>query len=578
MSMVDKRLMEQLKKHKQQFFLLVGLGFGGGVLAALQADFLAKIINGVFLEKLDWTGVSWWMGALFAIMALRSIVVWLIEVTAHSLAAYIKKDIRQKILGSLLASGPIYIHGQKTGELVNVLVEGVESLEPYFAKFLPQLFTAVVVPLVILTVVFPLDITTTLVLLGTAPLIPIFMVLIGRTAEQVNKRQWETLSRLSAHFLDVLQGLTVLKIFGRSIEQIQVISRMSAQFRDKTLGVLKIAFLSALVLELVSTISTALVAVTIGLKLLYFKMDFYQAFFLLLLAPEFYLPLRQLGTHFHAGMAGSAAAERIFAILSLPKRAVKGNKAISLSRQEQVEITFENVFYAYEAGKRPALKGLSFVMKPGETVALVGSSGSGKSTIASLLLGFMDPDKGRILINGICLSDIKLEDWLEQVAFVPQAPHLFYSSVADNIRLGREGATLAEVTAAAKNAGAHEFIMNLPEGYNTLVGEGGHGLSGGQGKRLAIARAFLQDAPVLLLDEATAGLDPQSEAVIDEALNRLMKGRTVLIIAHRLTTVYNAHCIVVLQDGQEIEVGLHAELMKDQGTYSRLVMAFRGEK
>jgi ATP-binding cassette subfamily C protein CydD len=578
MSMVDKRLMEQLKKHKQQFFLLVGLGFGGGVLAALQADFLAKIINGVFLEKLDWTGVSWWMGALFAIMALRSIFVWLIEVTAHSLAAYIKKDIRQKILGSLLASGPIYIHGQKTGELVNVLVEGVESLEPYFAKFLPQLFTAVVVPLVILTVVFPLDITTTLVLLGTAPLIPIFMILIGRTAEQVNKRQWETLSRLSAHFLDVLQGLTVLKIFGRSIEQIQVISRMSAQFRDKTLGVLKIAFLSALVLELVSTISTALVAVTIGLKLLYFKMDFYQAFFLLLLAPEFYLPLRQLGTHFHAGMAGSAAAERIFAILSLPKRAEKGNKAISLSRQEQVEITFENVFYAYEAGKRPALKGLSFVMKPGETVALVGASGSGKSTIASLLLGFMDPDKGRILINGICLSDIKLEDWLAQVAFVPQAPHLFYSSVADNIRLGREGATLSEVTAAAKNAGAHEFIMNLPEGYNTLVGEGGHGLSGGQGKRLAIARAFLQDAPVLLLDEATAGLDPQSEAVIDEALNRLMKGRTVLIIAHRLTTVYNAHCIVVLQDGQEIEVGLHDELMKDQGTYSRLVIAFRGEK
>lgn len=574
--MVDKRLIEQVKQHKKQFFLLVGLGLGGGILAVLQADFLAKIINGVFLDKLDFTGVSLWMGALFLVMTLRSVFVWLIDVTAHSLAAYIKKDIRQKILGSLFTLGPLYIHGQQTGELVNVLVEGVENLEPYFAKFLPQLFTAVVVPCVILTVVFPLDFTTTLVLLGTAPLIPIFMILIGRTAEQVNKQQWETLSRLSAHFLDVLQGLTVLKVFGRSIEQIQVIRRMSSQFRVQTLSVLRIAFLSALVLELVSTISTALVAVTIGLKLLYFKMDFYQAFFLLLLAPEFYLPLRQLGTHFHAGMAGSAAAERIFAILALTKRSQETRGQVPLPRQEQVGIVFERVSYAYEAGKRPALKELSFAIKPGETVALVGASGSGKSTIASLLLAFMIPDKGHIYINGICLSDIKLENWLAQVAFVPQAPHLFYSSVADNIRLGREEATLAEVMDAAKNAGAHEFILGLPEGYNTLVGEGGHGLSGGQCKRLAIARAFLQDASVLLLDEATAGLDPQSEAVIDEALARLMKGRTVLIIAHRLTTVYKAHTIVVLHEGQDVEVGRHDDLMKNQGIYFQLVTAFRG--
>jgi ATP-binding cassette subfamily C protein CydD len=576
MDMVDKRLMEQLKHHRQQFFLLVGLGFGGGVLAVLQADFLAKIINGVFLAGLDWAGVSFWMAALFAIMILRSVFVWLIEVTAHSLAAYIKKDIRQQILTSLFTLGPIYIRGQQTGELVNVLVEGIENLEPYFAKFLPQLFTAVVVPLVVLTVVFPLDFTTAIILLVTAPLIPIFMILIGRTAEAVNKRQWETLSRLSAHFLDVLQGLTVLKIFGRSIEQIQVIHRMSSEFRDKTLSVLKIAFLSALVLELVATISTALVAVTIGLKLLYFKMDFQQAFFLLLLAPEFYLPLRQLGTHFHAGMSGSAAAERIFAILSLPKARVNGE--ISLPRQQQVNIAFQNVHYAYDDGERPALQGISFVMKPGETVALVGGSGSGKSTIASLLLAFMCPDKGNILINGVDLAYIKIEDWLSQVAFVPQAPHLFYNSVADNIRLGRESATLAEVIEAAKNAGAHEFIMNLPAGYDTLVGEGGHGLSGGQGKRLAIARAFLQNAPFLLLDEATAGLDPQSEAVIDEALSRLMQERTVLIIAHRLTTVYKANCIVVLHEGKTVEAGTHDELMKAQGLYSQLVMAFRGEK
>lgn len=576
--MIDKRLVEELKQHRKEFFLLVGLGLGGGILAVLQANYLTKVIAGVFLDKLDLAEVWQWMGALFGVMIVRSLFTWLIEVKAHRLASYVKVHVRQRILSSLLALGPIYIRGQQTGELVNVLVEGVENLEPYFAKFLPQLFTAVIVPVVVLTSVVPLDGTTTIILLVTAPLIPIFMILIGRSAEQVNKRQWETLSRLSAHFLDVLQGLTVLKVFGRSIEQIKVIDRMSNQFRDKTLSVLKVAFLSALVLELVATISTALVAVTIGLKLLYFKMDFSQAFFLLLLAPEFYLPLRQLGAHFHAGMAGTAAADRIFAILSLPQRQDKARHKNSFPQQEQVEIAFENVHYAYQEGKRPALRGLTFEMKPGETVALVGASGSGKSTVASLLLTFMQPDKGDIFVNGICLSDIRAEDWLAQVAFVPQEPHLFYRSVADNIRLGREDATMQEVIKAAKNAGAHEFILSLPEGYETLVGEGGHGLSGGQGKRLAIARAFLQDAPFLLLDEATAGLDPQNEAVIEEALARLMKKRTVLIIAHRLTTVYQADWIVVLNEGQDVESGRHDTLMKDRGLYSQLVMAFRGEK
>ncbi|WP_378951667.1 thiol reductant ABC exporter subunit CydD [Pelosinus sp. sgz500959] len=574
--MVDKRLMQQLNKHKRQFSLLVGLGVGGGVLVVLQADYMAKIINGVFLNELSFTDVRGWMSLLFLIMVLRSVVVWFIESVAHRLASYIKVDIRQSLLQCILELGPIYARRQETGEMVNVFLEGIENLEPYFAKFLPQLFAAVLVPMVILTWVFPLDMSTGFILLVTAPLIPIFMILIGRMAEAMNKKQWETLSRLSAHFLDVLQGLTILKIFGRSIEQIQVIHRMSSEFRDTTLSVLRIAFLSALVLELVATISTALVAVTIGLKLLYFKIEFAQAFFLLLLAPEFYSPLRQLGTQFHAGMAGVAAADRIFGILALSKNQTEMNDVIPFSKQEKLDIVIENIHFAYDGGTRPALRGISLEIKSGQQVALVGASGSGKSTLASLLLNFITPDQGEIYINGISLSKINQADWLAHVAFVPQSPHLFYRSVADNIRLGREEASLAEVMEAARHAGAHEFIMDLPEGYDTVIGEGGQGLSGGQGKRLAIARAFLQDAPFLVLDEATAGLDPRNEAIIDEALQRLKIGRTVLIIAHRLSTVYHTNSIVVFHQGQIAEMGSHEELMNQCGRYYDLVTAFRG--
>jgi len=574
--MIDKRLMQQLKKHQKQFVVLVGLSVMGGTLTVLQADYLANIINGVFLEGLDLGQVRRWMEYLLLIMILRSAVVWFIEVTAHELAAGIKADLRQRVLKCLMDLGPVYASGQQTGELVNVLVEGIENLEPYFAKFLPHLFTALLVPMVVLAWVIPLDMGTGMILLLTAPLIPIFMILIGRMAEKLNQQQWETLSRLSAHFLDVLQGLTILKIFGRSLEQIKVIERMSNRFRDTTLGVLKIAFLSALVLELVATLSTALVAVTIGLKLLYYHMEFNQAFFLLLLAPEFYSPLRQLGSHFHAGMAGVAAAERIFGILALGHEEVGIQDMISLPAQEKVEIVIENVHYAYEEGARPALRGISLNLQPGQQVALVGASGSGKSTLASLLLRFMTPDQGDIYINGISLAKIKRADWLAQVAFVPQAPHLFTRTVANNIRFGKQAATLDDVMQAAKQAGAHEFIMELPQGYDTLVGEGGQALSGGQCKRLAIARAFLQNAPFLILDEATAGLDPQSEAVIEEALLRLRAGRTVLIIAHRLTTVYDADCIVVFQQGQVAEIGEHEELMSKQGLYYELVTAFRG--
>lgn len=573
--MLDKMLWQEAKQQKVLLMVLAGLGLAGGVLAILQADMLTKIINRVFLDGGSLTAVRPWLGWLLAVMVLRAAGIWFSGIAAYRLAAEIKTAVRRRLVKQLLAIGPVHISGEQTGMLINLLVQGVENLEAYFAKYLPQLFTAALVPLLILVLVFPLDALSAIILLVTAPLIPLFMYLIGRYAAALNNRQWAVLSRMSAHFLDVLQGLTTLKIFGRSKEQLQVIARISDQFRDATLAVLRIAFLSAMVLELLSTISTAIVAVTVGFRLLYGGMTFAEAFFLLLLAPEFYLPLRLLGSQFHAGMAGTAAAADIFRVLHTPvARAAGGDRP--LLRQDKVTITFESIYYAYDEGARPALSGVSFSVQAGERVALVGASGAGKSTVANLLLGFIRPDSGIIRINGVPLAEIKLTDWLEHVGFMPQFPYIFHGSVADNIRLGVEGVTFPDVINAAEQAGAHKFIMELPQGYDTIVGEGGRALSGGECQRLAIARVFLKNPPVLILDEATAGLDPETEAAVQAALERLMTGRTVVAIAHRLTTVYKADRIVVLSRGEVAESGRHEDLLVRRGVYYRLVTAFGG--
>lgn len=574
--MIDRRLWREAQTVRRFLVVTAGLGLAVGLIAVLQARYLARVVNGVFLDQRDLAGVWPWLLALLGLIIFRAALVWVNEVVAHRAAAKIKETLRRELLDHLLTLGPLHARGERTGELVNLLVEGVESLEDYFARYLPQLFLAALIPLLILGFVFPLDVTSGFILLFTAPLIPLFMILIGKWAENLTERQWETFSRLSAHFLDVLQGLTTLKLFGRSRGQVEVIARISNSFRETTLGVLRVAFLSALVLEFLATISTALVAVALGLRLVYGRIPFEQAFFLLLLAPEFYLPLRLLGSQFHAGLAGVSAANRIFEVLETPVPAGPMDEGRSFPRGREVSIDLSGVCYVYPDGALPALQEISFGIKPGEQVALVGPSGAGKSTVAHLLLGFVEPDRGMIQVNGIPLGQIAAAAWRQQVSLVPQNPYLFYGTVADNILLGRPGASFDEMKEAAKLSGAHEFIMELPQGYDTHVGEQGTRLSGGQAQRLAIARAFLKDAPLLILDEPTAGLDPASQLVVQQALERLVQGRTVLVIAHRLSTVYQASRILVLDQGQLVEAGPHKELMQAQGLYYRLVTALRG--
>ncbi len=573
---LDKRLLRQTVWARLDLALAVGAGLLAGVVLVGQARFLSRVVTQVFLEGSSLSQVYPLLFILLILSLGRAGLSWGSEVAASRVAVRVKTVLRQRLSDQILALGPAYAYGERSGELVNTAVEGVEALDAYFSQYLPQLALAALVPLAILIFVFPLDFLSGLVFLLTAPLIPVFMILIGNLADTLAKRQWTALSRMSAHFLDVLQGLTTLKLLGRSRDQIQAIARISGRFRQTTLGVLRVAFLSALVMEMVATLSTAVVAVEIGLRLLHGRMAFEEAFFILLLAPEFYLPLRLLSARFHTAMSGVAAAQRIFEVLELE---VKARAKIAVPAEPSLGlpfdfIRFDDVHYAYDEGQRPALNGLSFQIARGQKVALVGPSGAGKSTAAYLLLRFIEPDQGEISIGDIPLQDMAAPAWRRQVAWVPQNLYLFNTTVAENIRLARPGASLERLIWAARQAHAHDFIQALPQGYNTAVGERGARLSGGQAQRIALARAFLKDAPLLILDEATSNLDPEYETRLLEAMECLMQDRTVLIIAHRLSTVYRADQVLVMAGGRVIEAGTHTSLLQEGGLYRQLVGAY----
>lgn len=554
--------------------MTIVMGSACGATIVVQAFLLSRVVTRVFLVHQTLGGISVLLVALLGVIVLRAILAWGVEVTSNRVAREIKLALRQRLFNHLLALGPRYTRGEQTGELINTATEGIEGLDAYFSQYLPQVALAFLVPVILLAFVFPIEPLSGLVLLLTAPLIPVFMILLGELADVLTRRQWQTLSRMSAYFLDTLQGLTPLKTMGCSRQQTANINRISEKHRRATMRVLRVTFLSALSLELIATLSTAVVAVQIGLRLLYGHLSFEQAFFVLILAPEFYLPLRTLGLRFHAGMTGVAAGARIYSILDtiLPgcQKEIHNTKGLSRASGKPPAITFNDVHFIYNDGT-PALRGVSLFIPAGKTTALVGPSGAGKSTLAGLLLGFNHPTRGQILVNGN-----EAQESLDNIAWVPQNPYLFAGSVDANIRLGRPEASIDEVVNAARLAHVDDFINQLPDGYNTLIGERGSQLSGGQAQRIALARAFLVNAPVLIFDEPTANLDPTTEALLNESIKQLKKNRTVLIIAHRLTTTAQADQIVVLNQGQVEQTGSPVELATREGLYKNLIDVAHG--
>ncbi|MEX1348093.1 MAG: thiol reductant ABC exporter subunit CydD, partial [Desulfobacterales bacterium] len=460
-------------------------------------------------------------------------------------------------------------------------LEHVEGLHDFYAFYLPQLALAVMIPAAILAFVFPYSWAAGTLLLVTAPLVPLFMILVGMGAESISQRHFQALARMSAYFLDVLQGLPTLKLFNRSKGVEKTIAAVSNNYRIKTMAVLRVAFLSSAVLEFFSSVSIALVAIYLGMSYLgYFSFGLYGAplslevgFFILLLAPDFYFPLRELGTHYHARAAAVGAAEEILKTLSVRRTQVQ-TELTTPEKTDVIHIHCQEVYLEYDNGRLPALRGVSFDFKTGEQVTLVGASGAGKTTILNLLLGFLQPDKGRILVNDIPLAALAPDNWRENIAWIGQRPVLFHGTIKENILLGRPKASAGEIEQAAGRAGVLAFSMHLPEGLETQVGELGQGLSRGQAQRVALARAFIKNAPLLLLDEPTAGLDVENETLVVSALKEFCQDRTVLTLTHRLENIRSADRILVLDNGSVVEQGSYLELMAAGGVFSRLVNRF----
>ena len=550
----DPRLIRRVPTVRRPLGALGVVGVALALAVVAQATALAALIAAAADRRLDRTALA---GLLLAVAA-RAALLWAQGVIAAHTAASVKAALRRDVLAATQRLGPGWLAGQRAGSLATLVGRGLDALDTYFTGYLPQLIVGVTIPVAVLARLVVADWGSALIILVTLPLIPVFAVLVGWQTQDAAQRQWRRLSRLGGHFLDMVTGLPTLRVFGRARAQVAVVRRMADAHRVATMRTLRIAFLSALVLELVATVSVALVAVPVGLRVLGGALPLQTALLVLLLTPEAYLPLRAAGARFHASVDGLTALDEALRVPSPDPPARSSGPSVPVPQRFEV-IRFEGVTVRYERGV--ALRDASFEIRAGERVALVGPSGSGKSTILALLLGFVTPTEGRITVDGVDLRDLDLDRWRRRLAWVPQRPHLFAASLADNIRLGAPDAPLAQVREAVRAAALDPVVADLPDGLDTVLGERGHGLSGGQRQRVALARAFLrcrlldgeaggpQAGPLVLLDEPTARLDAASEAAVLAAARRLTAGRTAVLVAHRPALLEHVDRVLHVHDG-----------------------------
>ena len=569
--MIQRTAFKALLEHKGQLLLLGLTCLVESLSIVGQAWFFGTLINNFIFSENTLHDERYTIIYLGIAIIVRLLAHYIQESVANRLGTAVKATFRERALEHMFKLG--VQHKERHGDVIHMLTDGLEQVDAYVARYIPQILYAIMIPLIMgIAIVDTLPIIG-IILIITVPLIPFFMILIGKQADRLNKEQWERMSFLSGHFLDVLQGITTLKLFGRAKDQIQVIGRLSEEFKDSTLRVLRVAFLSALVLELVSTISTALIAVYLGLTLLDGEIPFFSAFFILLLAPEFYTPFRQLGAAFHTGMAGKTSILKYEEFMNRQPSLPIGGQSQLKGKVQAIEI--KDLTFTYEDSEN-GVQHISLEAKRNSPIMLVGESGAGKSTIAHIIGGFLTAPKGTVTIDGLDLCDIDIEWWRQQITYVSQHPHIMKGTLRDVLSFGMNVSD-EEIIEACKEVQLLDVINRQQDGLDTVIGEGGLGLSGGERQRVALVRAFLRKGQVLILDEVTAHLDVKTEAIISSAIKRLMDNKIVIIIGHRLQTMHWASTLYVLKHGRIIQQGSYATLLAVDGYFKDLVTSGLGE-
>lgn len=562
-------------EQKKEIGLLIAMSVLKGAATISQAVFFVLVVDGVFMKDQSFEEILPFLYALLGSFILRSLSNYVIGRTGVEMSATIKQNIRMKLIRSF-ADDPLLSSAEShSGRKVSLLMDAVDETDGFFSKYIPQLIQSYIIPLLLLVAVFSQNWTTGLIILVTAPFIPVFMAIVGKRTKKKADEKMEQLNRFSGTFLDILQGLTTLRLYGRGNEQKEKIEKSSKNFRDSTMDVLKSAFLSSLTLEYISMLSIGIIALEVGMRLVVFdNISFFSAFFIMILVPEFFTMLKDFGSAFHTARGSVSASQLLTEELSKERKPVAWGER-ELQEGHAPHISLQNISFSYN--QEFSLCNISLELEPYSQVAIIGKSGSGKTTLMHLIAGLLPAEEGDVEVNGRSRTEFSENSWFSQLSYISQSPYLFAGSIKENIAIGinREAAP-EEISEAAEKAGITELIDSLPQGLETLVGEGGRGLSGGEKQRIALARAFLKKPAVILFDEPTTGLDLQTEMILQQSLAELSRYATVITVAHRLHTIRSSDKIVYLDNGHLAASGTHEELASEFEPYRTLLPLQQG--
>ena len=562
---------------KRMIFLLISAVLIGLSIVG-QAYFLVKIVDGVFLQGKSFDEVLVDLLWLLLCLCARSLFIYLSRRSGLKLATKVKSEYRGEFLKKYASLSFLASKQGQSGRKISVVTDAVDEIDGYFSQYIPQLMQTAFVPILILVVVASQHLNSGLIMLVTAPFIPLFMIIVGLQTRDKSEEQVEKLASFSGRFLDSLQGLTTLKLFGRANQQKQTILKSSLGFRDATMAILKVAFTQTFMLEIISMLSIGIIALELVIQIIiYDQLTFFTGFFVMILVPEFYSSLKELGSAFHNGRASIGAAKKVDEELAREEETVTWGDAPLEKKMTPPKLSLRQLSYSYGEEKFQ-LETMNTEVSPYCKLAIVGPSGSGKTTLLQLIAGLIRPTNGQVMVEGKPLSEYEEKSWFNQLSYISQNPYLFSGTIAENIAIeGGRSFTQEELDRAIERAGLSGMIRNLKDGANTLIGEGGRGLSGGEKQRVALARAFLKEPSIILFDEPTNGLDLETERLLQQSIQQLSKQATIITVAHRLYTIKDADQILFIKEGQLKAIGSHDELYEKVAEYQEMVTVQRGE-